>query len=327
MNGELTLPISYFGKLPGQDDFLKFTGKNQSLIANMDRWAGQALEKLAQDVAWKQLYDAGSDVSYAVLSSRKHHAIAGHLLPSHDRTGRRFPFISSVSMEVPQPLAFISRSPLAFSRLWSRLRRSAHGAHDTQNPRFILDDLVENRANVNVLYETLNPAFQDFLEMHTLGSLNELLADAGHPVSVNRILVGLGVLLQPIMGAGSSGMGKGLVLPLPRDPMYRNLVSCLWLDLLSGFLGRADFDVLVLQRNESSPLLAVSFKGLDGRNLQAMFDRKLIENNYIELYSPDWVDEHMGEHSGLGKLTAYTEHDNLSLRVARATFRETFLGV
>lgn len=327
MNGELSLPISYFGKLPGQDDFLKFTGNNQGLIANMDRWAGQALEQLSQDVAWKQLYDSGSDVSYAVLSSRKRYAIAGHILPSHDRTGRRFPFISSVSMEVPQPLAFISRSPLAFSRLWSRLRRTAQGAHETHDPRLVLDELVENRANVNVLYETLNPAFQDFLEMHTLGSLNKLLADAGHPVSVNRILLGLGILLQPIMGAGSSGMGKGLILPLPDDPMYRNLVSCLWLDLLSGFLGRADFDLLVLQRNESSPMLAVSFKGLEGRNLQAMFDRNVIEKHYIELYSPEWVNEHLGETSGLGKLAAYTDHDDLSLRVARATFRETFLGV
>src|SRR5699024_11206545 len=111
--------------------------------------------------------------------------------------------------------------------------------------------LVENRANVNVLYESLNPAFQDFLEMQTLASMQQLLSDDGKPVSVRRIVFALGILLQPVMSAGSAGIGKGLVLPLPADPMYRNLVGCLWMDLLCGFLGRADFELLMLMRRRT----------------------------------------------------------------------------
>ena len=89
MNGELALNISYFGKLPSRGDFLKAQGNNHQLIAMLDRWAGQGLEQLSQDVAWKQLYDMGHPLNFAILGSRSRAAIAGHLLPSTDASGRR----------------------------------------------------------------------------------------------------------------------------------------------------------------------------------------------------------------------------------------------
>ncbi len=326
MNGELTLGISYFGKLPGRGDFLKGATNNHQLIARLDRWAGDALEQLSRDVAWKRLYDLGQPLNFAVMGSRSRAVVAGHILPSADESGRRFPFISAISMEVRQPLAFMSRSPLAFSRVWARLERASQGAHTADDPLPGLNELTENRANVNVLYESLNPAFQDFLEMQTLASLQALLTTPDQPVSTSRILLALGLLLAPVTGTGSAGMGKGLVLPLPRDPLQRNLVSCLWMDLLSGFLGRADFELLMLQRHNGPPMLAVSFKGLEGRSLHAMFDPNVVQSNYIELYDPGWVDAHVAENAGLQKLAAYAGHDDLTLRTARQTFRETFLG-
>ena len=326
MNGELALNISYFGKLPSRGDFLKAPGNNHQLIAMLDRWAGQGLEQLSQDVAWKQLYDMGHPLNFAILGSRSRGAIAGHLLPSTDASGRRFPFMAAVSMEVPQPLAFLSRSPLAFSRVWARLERETRVARDAPDPALPLAELVDNRANVNVLYEALNPAFQDFLEMQTLESLQSLLGVHDNPISVRRILLALGILLQPVMSSSSARIGKSLLLPLPRDPLYRNLVSTLWLDLIAGFLGRADFELLVLLRHGPQPSLAVGFGGVQGRSLQAMFDPRVAEQDFIPLHDPDWVEDHAHDDPALKKLSAYTRQDSLSLRTARNTFRETFLG-
>lgn len=327
MNGELTLGVSYFGKLPNRGDFLKAASNNHPLIAALDQWAGQGLEQLSQDVAWKRLYDLGHPLNFALLSSRERNVVAGHILPSKDASGRRFPFITAVSLEVPRPLEFMSRSPLAFARVWARLERATRSAHDATDPQSALQDLTDSRTNVNVVYESLNPAFQDFLEMQTLGSLEALLATSDKPVSVRRILIALGMLLQQVMGTGSEGMGKGLLLPLPRDALYRNLVACLWLDLISGFLGRADFEILTLVRHDGPAVLAVGFNGMHGKNLQAMFDPHVAEADNLELYDPEWVDEHLAHDAGLNRLAAYTEHADLSLRTARNAFRETFLGV
>lgn len=327
MNGELTLNISYFGKLPSRGDFLKALDNNHQLITMLDRWAGQGIEQLAQDVAWKQLYDMGHALHFAILGSRSNAAIGGHLLPSSDASGRRFPFMAAVSMQVPQPLAFISRSPLAFSRLWSRLERETTRARNAADPAASLTELTDNRANVNVLYESLNPAFQDFLEMQTLGTLDQLISSPERPASIRRILLALGILLQPVMSSGAARLGKGLLLPLPQDPLYRNLVSTLWLDLISGFLGRADFELLTMIRQGPQPVLAIGFNGVQGRTLQAMFDPRVAEQDFIPLYDPDWVEdqEQMNDYA-VKKLSNYASQEDLSLRTARNTFRETFLG-
>lgn len=326
MNGELALGISYFGKLPGSGDFIKSPTNNHQLIQRLDNWAGEALEQLSRNVAWKQLYDMGQPVNFAIMASRKQDVMAGHVLPSTDSSGRRFPFISALTLQAPKPLAFMSRSPLAFARAWARLERTTQEGTSADNPQTVLGELSEDRVNVNVLYETLNPAFQDFLEMQSLASLETLLSSTERPAKVQRILIALGILLQPVMGAGSAGMGKGLMLPLPADPLYRNLVSTFWLDLLAGFLGRADFELLVLVRHDGPPALAVGFNGLQGSTLQAMFDPEAAGNDFIELSDPEWADDHASNDKNLRKLVAYTENSGLSLRTARQTFRETFLG-
>lgn len=327
MNGELTLNISYFGKLPSRGDFVKALENNHQLIAMLDRWAGQGIELLAQDVAWKQLYDMGHALNFSILGSRSRTAIGGHLLPSGDASGRRFPFMAAVYMDVPQPLGFISRSPLAFSRLWSRLEREALQAKNAADATEALSELTNHRANVNVLYESLNPAFQDFLEMQTLSSLQTLISSEDRPVVIRRILLALGILLQPVMSSGGARVGKGLLLPLPQDPLYRNLVSTLWLDLISCFLGRADFELLTMITHGPRPTLAVCFNGVQGRSLQAMFDHRVAEQDFIPLHDPDWVEDHLQDEYALKKLSTYTSQEDLSLRTARNTFRETFLGL
>lgn len=327
MSGEVNLGISYFGKLPSRGDFLKAPTNNHQLIAGLDQWANAALEALAQDVAWKQLYDKAPALDFALLGSRSQVAIAGHLISSKDESGRRFPFISATSLEVAKPLTFMARSQQAFGRLWSRLAKvSQQAVMEGADAQAILQQLAADPSRVNRQPEGHDQAFQDFLEMQTLGSLQQLLNSSTRQTSVRRILLALGLLLRPVMGAGSSGMGKGLTLPLPSDPMYQSLAACFWLDLIAGFLGRADFRLLVLRRQGPNALLAVSFKGFEPHCLSAMYDDHKQAASYVPLDDPDWVDDHLHSDGSLSKLATYTEHDDLSLNTARNTFRETFLG-
>lgn len=139
-------------------------------------------------------------------------------------------------------------------------------------------------------------------------------------------MLALGLLLQPVMGAGSAGIGKGLVLPVPADPMYQNLVSCFWFDLITDFLGRANFEVLLLQRQGVSAVLAIGFKGMASGSLCDLFDDKYMDAGCVRLFDPDWVDAQINEDPGLNKLASRTQQKELPLRTARELFRETFLG-
>ncbi len=323
----LALPISYFGKLPAQADFVRPVDYHRPLIAILDRWATEGLELLAQDVAWKTLYDSAPGVHFAFMGSRHRSVIAGHLLPSVDASGRRFPFMAGVTLEVDKPLEFLARSPLAFTRLWSRLGRDLPLAKQSAEPTSHLRELSEHKANLTVSTDILHNTFADFLEAQTLDSLQQLLNAAGHQVDVRRILLALGLLLRPVMSSGAPKMGKGLRLPLPTDPLYRHLVSTFWLDLIADFLGRADFELMLLQRGDHQPAMTLGFGGASARGLYGVIDPRIEEQDTIWLADPEWVEQEVSTSYALKKLSTYTSQPGLSLNTARATFRETFLGL
>lgn len=325
MSDEITAAVSCFGKLPGADDFIKAAGDDPQLIAWLDRWAGGALALLARGAMWERLYDRSAPIHFALLGSRRRRAVVGHLRPSADASGRRFPFITALAMDIPRPLHFLSRSPLAFSRVWATLEGIANEAHGRRDPAAQLRSLIDTPIHVHAAAEALDSAFHDLLQTHTIGTLEALLDDAGRPVSVRRILMALGVLMQPTIGTGFPQAARGLALPLPADPPGADLVACLWLDLISGFLVRVDFDLLLLFRHAEPALLAVGFNGLQSGDLQALFDPDSFDARYVPLYDPGWAEAHAAD-AGLRKLATYAENENLSLRTARHTFRETFLG-
>lgn len=325
------LPLSYFGKLPSRGDFVR-TPESHQLMLLLDRWAGQGVELLAADPGWKQTYDAAPALHFAFLGSRSKLAIGGHFLPSRDASQRRFPFLSATRFEVARPLAFIARSPLALSRLWTGLARHGGQALAAGDAGDVLRELAESRVAVSADPALYEAPFLDFLDMQHLGSLQQLLRESGHPgLQLRHTLPALGLLMQPLVAGGPAQIDKGLSLPLPRDALYRPLVAAFWLDLVAAFLGRAEFELAILVRDahesgaSNGARLLIGFNGADGRTLHAALDPHAAAGQLIRVDDAGWVEEQLGDYA-LNRLASYLERDELSLRLARDTFTETFLG-
>lgn len=324
------LAPGYFGKLPSRGDFVRSPGSDQLLLL-LDRWAGQGLELLAADPGWKQAYDHAPPLQFAFLGSRSRLAIGGHFAPSRDASQRRFPFLCAARFEVAQPLPFIARSPLALSRLWSNLSRHARQAVAAEEAGAVLRELTEARVPVSTGPGDYDAPFGDFLDMQDLAALQSLLRGSGHAhLRLRWLLPALGLLLQPVLTGGPAQIDKALALPLPLDPLYRPLVASLWLDLLSGFLARADFELTVLLTDPAAPAtapeLVVGFNGADARTLHAALDPHAAAGQLIRVDDAEWVEAHLDDYA-LNKLASYLERDALPLRLARTAFRETFLGL
>ena len=58
------------------------------------------IELMSEDVHWKQMYDQASPVHFLMLNAFKGSAVVGHLLPSADSSGRRYPFVLASAMDV-----------------------------------------------------------------------------------------------------------------------------------------------------------------------------------------------------------------------------------
>jgi type VI secretion system protein ImpM len=329
MQEPVSLPLLFFGKLPSRGDFVR-SAQQPTLVQSFDHWLSGALELLAPNARWKELYDAAAPLHFAVLGPQQRQVVAGHILPSSDGSGRRFPFLVASSFEAEAPARFMARAPMALNRLWSQAEQLARRAQAAPDATSLLGDASQQRVDLNLQPTAYDAALADFLDLQTIGSAQALLTRAHPEVDLARVVLGLGLLLQPVPASGSSRLERGLRLPLPADPLYGPFMASWWLDLVSRFLSRADFEVLLLlpQGPQSAPWLALGFAGGSANALASQLGR--IEEPdaeaFVDLLNPDWTDGLADQDYAVKKLSSYLQQQGLSLRQATQTFREAFLG-
>lgn len=317
-----------FGKLPSHGDFVRNGTASTSLVQTLDRWMSRTLELLAQDPRWKQVYDEAPATQFAFLGPRSPVGLAGHLVPSQDASGRRYPFIAAASFGVSEPAGFLGLSPLALSRLWTQMEHTAQRAQDCANATQTQDVLASAERQLESPVAPNATHFQDFLRTQTLGSLEALFEEAGQALPLRQALLALGLLLRPLLGQPSPRLERGLQLPLPNDPLYRPFVASFWLDLVAVFLRRSALELgIFTTRHRGRGLLIVGFNGACPRSLRSVLAPQENLQDNIEFSCPSWVERSVEADYGLKKLSSYLRDPMLSLAQAGQTFRETFLGL
>lgn len=318
--------LTYFGKLPSRGDFVR-VDHSHHLISAIDDWLTQTMERFAEDPRWKIGYDEAHPLHFALLGSRRKLVVAGHLVNSHDQSGRRFPFITASAIGIDDPLPFAARSPLALSRLWSRTEAFTRRVLAATDGSRELENAGDAEVSIEVDASTYNPHFKDFLEIQTLASLEKTLSDAGHKVNLANLFPALGQLLQPVLASGATRLQRGLVLPLPDDPMYRYPVATLWMDLVAPFLARAEIEIAVfVDAVAHGATLILGFSPTPAATLHSAMSPDVCARENIALLDPEWADTNDSNDYDLKKLASFLEQPGTSLRLARDTFREVFLG-
>ncbi len=319
-------PVGYFGKIPSRGDFVKGSD-NPALIKVLDDWLAKAMELMSADARWKLSYDAVAPLHFAFIGPRRRHAIAGHIVASSDQSSRRFPFLMMSTMEVADPGTFVPDAPLVLNRLWNRLETLSNGVVTATDASAPLQDIATHVIDLDLRTAAYDAAFEDFLDMQTVGALDGMLAQAGYEGSVRQILLALGLLLQPVLASSSSRLEKSLLLPLPTDPMYRNLVAAFWMHLITPFLARADFELaMFITRIEQKPVFVLGFSGASAQTLQALMDPQAGQERHIGFDQLDWVEEQVDDDYAIKKLSTYLAQANLSLKSALDSLCTAFIG-
>jgi type VI secretion system protein ImpM len=318
--------VGYFGKVPSRGDFVKGCD-NPALVKLLDDWLARAMDLMSTDARWKLSYDAVAPLHFAIIGPRRRHAIAGHIVASSDQSSRRFPFLMMGTLEVAEPATFVSAAPLILNRLWSRLETLSQGVVQASDATGPLHTATSQPIELDPRAAAYDAAFADFMELQTLGGMQAQLAQSGHTASVRQILLALGMLLQPVLASSSSRLEKSLVLPLPRDPMYRSLVASYWMHLIAPFLARADFELaLFITRIAERPSLVLGFSGASAHTLQAIMDPRAGLERHIAFDDLDWVEEHVDADYAVKKVSAYLDQSDLSLKSALDSMCAAFIG-
>lgn len=309
--------IGYFGKIPAHSDFVKLAD-DQPVIGMLDDWIAQVMTRLPSDARWKLNYDAMAPASFAFVGPDRRHAVAGHLVASHDRSGRRFPFLMMRTVDLPDPARFVARCPLAFAPLWDYLEGMAPQILGSTDPSAYLQAI----ADAPVALGEHDAALDSYLALSTVGELTAQLE-----LEVNRMILGLGLLLQPVMHSRPASLHKSLVLPLPRGGLQRHAAAAFWLELVLPFIRRSGFDlVLFVTRVREHPALVVGFGGAAAGTLHALIDPIVAADQQVHLADNAWIDEQLGLDVDVRALASYLEQPALPLRLAHELFLKTFIG-
>jgi type VI secretion system protein ImpM len=318
--------VNYFGKVPSRGDFVK-SGSSLPLLTSLDDWLARAMENMSEDVRWKSIYDEVKPFHFAFLGPRSKMAIAGHFTASSDAAQRRFPFVTAGAMEIGNSSSFTARSPMALSRFWNRLSQLSASAATSIDPAQDLNAIAGSSVQVELGNGAYEANFTDFLDMQTIGSLNSQLNSSGFQGNCRQLILGLGLLLQPVMASGSSRLEKSLCLPLPNDPMYQYLTAAFWLELINPFLQRADFELAIyIAQLQPGPALVVGFSGASSLTLEAVLSPRIAQEHFISFDQAAWVEESVASDYGVTKLSSYLEQSQLTLASVKKHFNEVFLG-
>ncbi len=269
--------LSYFGKIPARGDSV--TGSyNPQVYKILDVWLSQAMELLAEDAQWKSIYDRAQPLQYVCLGSRSKLAIAGFLAASRDAAQRRYPLVLAAPLEVEQALDFMAGTPMLLQRFWQTCQQASSRliqAEDDADAQ--LRELDGLQLSIDAVFQgTAEQAvYQAFIRERNLLHLEHMLNPPGRPadqgVSVRRLILALGLLLQPVMASAVSRLDKGLTLPLPADRASEALVASLWLDFIARVLQRADFELAVfIGEIHGRRRLVIGFTGLSAKSLQGV---------------------------------------------------------
>ncbi|WP_164962135.1 type VI secretion system-associated protein TagF [Rubrivivax sp. JA1026] len=322
-----TMPVhaACFGKLPSQPDFVR-DSRHPRLEAWIDRWLSQALESAASDAHWKRLYDSAPALDFAVLGPASPIAVAGHLRPSRDAAGRRFPFAVALQCDSTMPRLRAARAPLVFARTWQRCAEAAgRAAARPLRPAAVVEhELAALRVPEPWDYEA---SCADHAALETLGGLEARLRPAHPEIDLRATLLALGALLQPLARRGAGVPARGLSLPLPSTAAEQPVVAAWWTSLVADALGAAGHDWLLLRPGGgagASPRLLLEFSGACAEALQAAWDPHRCAERYVDLAAPAWAEAVAERNEHTRRLAAYLNHGSLSLALAAASWREAF---
>ena len=323
------LPLLYFGKLPSRGDFVR-SAAHPALLQSLDRWLSAGVELMAEDAHWKSVYDQADAAHFSMISPHRHTAVIGHIVPSADLSGRRFPFLTGVAVETESGADLMALGPLMFQPAWSGLDEVATQARkaDEASVPALLAQLGQAQAPQLCTAAAARLQYQRFLEHTSVATLTQDLSPRGAPLDVRQILLALGLLLQPVMNSVGQPIEKGLRLPLPAEASARCAVATFWMDVVSRFLARSPYDLtLFLPRGlNHSPCLLLGFSAGAANVLQGLLDTRMTDQVFISLNASPWVEDYVANDYALKKLSSYLLMPELSLAQVMHSFQEAFLG-
>jgi type VI secretion system protein ImpM len=274
---------SYFGKIPSSDDFISSPRSDHRLVRRLDRWLAECMARLAEHPGWQAAYDATGPFDVLAAATASGSLAAASCLPSQDRAGRRFPLLACLRVRSRTPISFAASSPASLGPIWSRLQDDLAQLHGIDDAGPMLRTMSTAPVSLPIGAIQAAASLNEYLSAESVANLDKLLAAAGHDTQVMHVLAALHPLLRAVAEQPDAGIHRGLVLPLPADPLRRTRVAAFWMTQVVSYLRGRDFEVVALLATTPKPRLILSLDSTRGTELTAAVRPHRESDAYVAL--------------------------------------------
>ncbi|HVI55663.1 MAG TPA: type VI secretion system-associated protein TagF [Luteibacter sp.] len=274
---------SYFGKVPSTDDFISSPGSDHRLVRRLDRWLAECMARLAEFPGWQAAYDATGPLDILAAATASDSVVAASCRPSQDRAGRRFPLLACLRVRSRTPISFAASAPASLATLWSRLQHDLAQLHSVDDAGPSLRAMSMSAVSLAGGAGHTEKALDEYVATESVADLDQLIAAAGHYTQVLHVLAALHPLLRAVAAQPDASIHRGLILPLPADPLRRPRVAAFWMTQVATYLAARDVEVVALLATTPTPRLVLSLDGTRGTELTAAVHADWVRDAYIDL--------------------------------------------
>jgi type VI secretion system protein ImpM len=274
---------SYFGKVPSTDDFISSPGSDHRLVRRLDRWLAECMARLAEYPGWQVAYDATGPFDILAATTASDSVAAAACRPSQDRAGRRFPLLACLRVRSRTPISFAASAPASLATIWSRLQHDLTQLHSVDDAAASLRGMATSAVSLPRGTNHTEKAIDEYVATESVANLDELFAAAGHGTQVLHVLAALHPLLRAVAAQPGAGIHRGLILPLPADPLRRPRVAAFWMTQVVTYLAARDVEVVALLATTPTPRLILSLDGTRGTEITAAVHADWVRDAYIDL--------------------------------------------
>jgi type VI secretion system protein ImpM len=274
---------SYFGKVPSTDDFISSTGSDQRLVRRLDRWLAECMARLAEYPGWQAAYDTAGPFDILAATTVSDSVAVASCRPSQDRARRRFPLLACVRVRSRAPISFAASAPASLATIWSRFQHDLAQLHSVDDAAVSLRGMATCPVSLPGGTDHTEATLNEYLATESVANLDKLIAAAGHDTHVLHVLAALHPLLRAVAAQPGAGIHRGLILPLPEDPLRRPRVAAFWMTQVVTYLAARDVEVVALLATTPTPRLILSLDDTRGTELAAAVHSDWVRDVYIDL--------------------------------------------
>ena len=227
-----------FGKLPKFADFVKFNSGNSEILY-FDKWLQNGLQfaRIKLTANFNSEYSSADLVQFIFPIQTTGNSLLGTLIPSNDKSGRKYPFNISTPIGNDTDSDFAHFLPLAFEEYFSNSEQIITQLNDIEK----IDDIISaienqfNQTEVNVSHKKLQ--YQEYLNITTTHKLWNRLFGNFDDERKYLLLYNLTEILLPLQNKPLNNFTLGLKIPIVSENefMYSNI--SFWIDVCLTLIG------------------------------------------------------------------------------------------